>query len=237
MKILNLQVYNQKLNMEESEKTVAGVLNYIKCVFDFKTEDWTGTVKTAYFKNPKTGAVYSQMLDEAGGCFAPHEALADSGYISLSVIGEKDDYRITSSEAMFYNGGTILNGEPSDPTPSQYEQIISIVSETLDSSQKANAAAGKAESAAKNAQYFAENADNAVKNLNISLEQKVDICQGTEDAGKFLGIDNNGNVSPRDTGLDNIKAEINDLNEKKRNPQSGYALEQNSGLYSRGKFD
>lgn len=121
--IFHLTVTNQELVLKESVSSVEENQNYIQCVFDFTTEDWDDTVKTAYFRNPKTGIVTSQMLSE-DQCTIPPESLSDEGYVQFSVAGEKEKYRITSSIVQFFNRPTVYGGDPSDPTPTQYEQIV-----------------------------------------------------------------------------------------------------------------
>lgn len=122
MILISVEVENQKISINKIY-SIRETEGYIKCEFKFATDDWSGTVKTAYFKNACTKAITAQLL-ENDACFIPSEALTAAGYIEFSVAGEKANYRITSAIAEFYNGDTIYGGEPSDPTPSQYDQII-----------------------------------------------------------------------------------------------------------------
>lgn len=146
--ILNLTVENQRLTLAETPFVAEDTEGYIKCVFDFTTEDWNGTVKTAHFKNPKTGEITTQLL-ENDSCMVPPEALTDRGNVYFSVTGEKEGYRITTGVVSIFNAETIYGGEPSDPTPSQYDQIIAAVAESV-------SAAENAESIAENIQQQAE---------------------------------------------------------------------------------
>ena len=140
MSELNLTVSGQHMELQLPADSVEKTLNYIRCVFDFKTDDWNGTVKTAYFRNPRSGLVYSQVL-ENDVCVIPHEALADEGYVSFSVAGEKENYRITSSSVSFFNKPTVYAGEPSNPTPSEYEQLIGLTSDAVTAAEAAQATA------------------------------------------------------------------------------------------------
>lgn len=146
--ILNLTVENQRLTLAETPFVAEDTEGYIKCVFDFTTEDWNGTVKTAHFKNPKTGEITTQLL-ENDSCMVPPEALTDRGNVYFSLTGEKEGYRITTGVVSIFNAETIYGGEPSDPTPSQYDQIIAAVAESV-------SAAENAESIAENIQQQAE---------------------------------------------------------------------------------
>ena len=123
--IFHLTVTNQELTLKEAISifSVEQNQNYIQCDFEFTTEDWRGTTKTAFFRNPKTRTVFAQILND-NQCVIPFEALTDEGYVQFSIVGEKENYRITSSIVQFFNRPTIYGGEPSDPTPSQYDQII-----------------------------------------------------------------------------------------------------------------
>lgn len=104
---------------------------YLFCEFDFATNDWDGTIKTACFRNPYTGNVYTKILDDNNSCEVPPEAIQNIGSVEVSLIGEKEKYRITTSIATFLNRATIPSGEPSEPpTPSQYDQMIALAAET-----------------------------------------------------------------------------------------------------------
>lgn len=134
--ILNLKVDGQTLTLpEDSLGMVEKTLNYVKCVFDFTSEEWNETIKTAYFRNEKTGETASKILQN-NECMIPHEVLEDEGYVSFSVVGEKENYRITSSAVSFFNNPTVYGGEPSDPTPTEYEQIIALSLETMEIAQQ-----------------------------------------------------------------------------------------------------
>ena len=129
--ILNLKVDGQAMIISENNPDmVEKTLNYVKCVFDFVSDEWNGTIKTAYFRNEKTGKIISQILQN-NECMIPHEALSSEGCVSFSVAGEKENYRITSNAVSFFNHPTVYGGEPSDPTPTEYEQIIALSLETM----------------------------------------------------------------------------------------------------------
>lgn len=148
MIVFKLVVKGQELTLSEQSLPVEKTRNLIKCVFDFQTDDWNGTIKTAYFRNATTGIITSQVLYD-NQCLIPIEALSETGYIAFSVAGEKEDYRITSSVVQFFNRATVYGGNSSDPTPSQYEQIMAA----------AAAAQTAAESAEKTADYIKEQAE------------------------------------------------------------------------------
>ena len=134
--ILNLKVDGQTMTISEnSPDMIEKTLNYVKCIFDFVSDEWNGTIKTAYFRNEKTGEIISQILQN-NECMIPHEALSSEGCVSFSVAGEKENYRITSNAVSFFNHPTVYGGEPSDPTPTEYEQIIALSLQTMEIAQQ-----------------------------------------------------------------------------------------------------
>lgn len=153
MIVFKLVVKGQELTLSEQSPPVEKTRNLIKCVFDFQTDDWNETIKTAYFRNATTGIITSQVLHD-NQCLIPIEALSETGYIAFSVAGEKEGYRITSSVVQFFNRATVYGGNSSDPTPSQYEQIMAA----------AAAAQTAAVSAEKTADYIKEQAESGAFN-------------------------------------------------------------------------
>ena len=98
----NLSIANQELSFDENlMPVVENTKGYVKCVFDFQTDDWNGTIKTAYFRNSTTGIITAQILTD-NQCIIPPEALSNEGNIQFSVAGEKEGYRITSSSVQIF---------------------------------------------------------------------------------------------------------------------------------------
>ena len=162
----NLSIANQELSFDKNlMPVVENTKGYVKCVFDFQTDDWNGTIKTAYFRNTTTGIITSQILTD-NQCIIPPEALSDEGNIQFSVAGEKEDYRITSSVVQFFNRATVYGGNSSDPTPSQYEQIM--------------AAAAAAQNAAESAEQTAADIKQQADSGAFNGEQGPQGEQGTQ---------------------------------------------------------
>mgnify|MGYP005794706241 CR=1 FL=1 len=107
--------------------------NYMRMVFDFQTDDWDGTEKTAKFRNPKTEEVYESILDSTGACEIRWEATSDSGIMAVSVFGVDGDYRITTGIASVYLMPTLSGGE-SDTPPSHdvYQQLLTMLGQKAD---------------------------------------------------------------------------------------------------------
>ena len=128
---IEVEVKGQRIKRINSPGSVEDTLNYLTCYFTFDGEEWDNTAKTAYFRNPASGKIYSQILAEDNTCTVPWEALTDQGFVKFSVSGERENYRITTDIESFYNGETVYGGEPSEPpTPSQYDQLIALAEQT-----------------------------------------------------------------------------------------------------------
>ena len=146
MFILNFQVSGQRLTKLNEGYLVERSLNYVGCEFKFQGEEWEGCAKTAFFKNSMKGKERKRFLTDDGFCYVPPEVLIGKASIIVSVVGEKENYRITTGTETFSLNDTLYSGElSSDPTPSQYEQIIAIMQETKEiaESVREDADAGK----------------------------------------------------------------------------------------------
>lgn len=107
--------------------------NYMRMVFDFQTDDWDGTEKTAKFRNPKTEEVYESILDSTGACEIRWEATSDSGIMAVSVFGVDGDYRITTGIASVYLMPTLSGGESdTPPSPDVYQQLLTMLGQKAD---------------------------------------------------------------------------------------------------------
>lgn len=107
-------------NFEPAEKSV----NYLIAEFNFKTEDWLNTQKTAVFENKTTKQRYDALLDE-GHCVVPWEAIDRSGKVGVAVYGVNGTYRITTEAIEFKVNPTLYGGSATqEPTPNVYEQIL-----------------------------------------------------------------------------------------------------------------
>ena len=114
---LEFKVTGQNIEVEEHDKVVADSKNYLKAHFTFSNE-WQG-IKTAIFKKGLT--VLNVILDN-DECFVPWEVIKP-GKFGVSVFcGDliTADISWVNVSASGYEDG----GEPQDPTPDVYTQII-----------------------------------------------------------------------------------------------------------------
>lgn len=154
---INCIVTHQTLTISAPEAAEKSV-NYLECAFYFLTPDWQGLTKTAFFTGTD-GKNYSAVIQD-GTCVVPWEAIAEPGFLRMSVAGfGQMSLIITTDIASLRLRDTIFDGDPSQaPSPDQYTQIMQ------------------------------------------AMTGKVDKDQGTQNAGKVLGINDSGQVEPTEGG-------------------------------------
>lgn len=121
--------------LEVIKSTVSDGINFEKVKFEFPNK-WNGYVKTAVFS--VDNAAYSVVLQpenplciNENECYIPFEVLKPPMFY-LSVFGVKGDSRATTkSVAVGVEKSGYTEGEkPSEPTLSQYEQLVNLATET-----------------------------------------------------------------------------------------------------------
>lgn len=123
--MLKFNVRNQSISRIDNFRPAEKSIKYLLAQFDFKTEDWKETVKTAVFRNTKTGKPYDAILD-GNMCVVPWEVLSESGVFEVSVYGIKEDgSRITTDIDVVNLNSTIYGGSATqDPSPTVYETLV-----------------------------------------------------------------------------------------------------------------
>lgn len=123
---MKIKVVNQRLYLEPPE-TAEGTREYLRAEFSF-SEEWEGTVKTAFFRGAD-GNTYTQLL-ENDACTVPAVALAAPGRVGVSVSGTLGETIITTDIKSFTVPATLSGGTPSNPEPTVWQQILEKVDET-----------------------------------------------------------------------------------------------------------
>ena len=123
---MKIKVVNQRLKIEPPE-TAEGTREYLRAEFSF-SEEWDGTVKTAFFRGAD-GENHPKLLKD-DTCIVPAEALAVPGRVGVSVSGTLGDTVITTDIKSFSVPATLSGGTPSDPEPTVWQQILDKVDET-----------------------------------------------------------------------------------------------------------
>ena len=117
---MKIKVVNQRLYLEPPE-TAEGTREYLRAEFSF-SEEWDGTVKTAFFRGAD-GHAYTQLL-ENDACTVPAVALAVPGRVGVSVSGTRGDTVITTDIKSFSVPATLSGGTPSDPEPTLWQEVL-----------------------------------------------------------------------------------------------------------------
>lgn len=123
---MKIKVVNQRLYLEPPE-TAEGTREYLRAEFSF-SEEWDGTVKTAFFRGAD-GENHPKLLKD-DTCIVPAEALAVPGRVGVSVSGTLGDTVITTDIKSFSVPAILSGGTPSDPEPTVWQQILDKVDET-----------------------------------------------------------------------------------------------------------
>lgn len=133
---INCIVTHQTLAISDPEAAEKSV-NYLECAFYFLTPDWQGLTKTAFFTGTD-GKNYSAVIQD-GTCVVPWEAIAEPGFLRMSVAGfGQMSLIITTDIASLRLRDTIFGGDPSQaPSPDQYTQIMQAMAGKVDKDQGA----------------------------------------------------------------------------------------------------
>lgn len=123
--MLTFIVDKQIITRTDTNKPVSNSVDYLQATFSFSS-DWDGTMKTAIFKRGL--ATIKAVVLENDSCLVPWEIIHENGF-QVSVIGVGNGQRITTNPVYVdIKASGPLTGDTSSPfTPSQYEQIISIL--------------------------------------------------------------------------------------------------------------
>ena len=117
------------------QTTVSDSVLFEKIGFDFP-EGWNGYTKTAVFRNGET--TVSVVLDKSSElytgeneCYIPYEVIKAPQF-TVSVFGVSGESRATTQQASIKvtESGYGTGDTPSEPTLSQYEQLVSIANAT-----------------------------------------------------------------------------------------------------------
>lgn len=132
--MIKANIYDKKLFIENF--TVSDSVKFDTVKFTFP-DSWNGYTKTAVFKT-EGGKIFNVVLDMANPlcvnkneCYIPYEVIKSPCFY-LSVFGVLGESVATTTQVRVpvlqsgYEDGDI----PSEPTPTEYEQIINLVNDT-----------------------------------------------------------------------------------------------------------
>lgn len=122
-------------NIIAYDNTIADSVMFEKIRFNFP-DTWNGYDKTAIFRNgdEKISVVLnsdSALCTGENECYVPYEVIKAPQF-TVSVFGVSGDSRATTPQAriMVRESGYGEGDMPSEPTPTEYEQLLSIANET-----------------------------------------------------------------------------------------------------------
>lgn len=185
--ILKFTVNNQRIYREDNFHVVAGSKNYLKASFEFKTPEWYGKTKTAVFHADKP---YSVVLVN-DTCEVPWEFTAEPGDKYISVFAG-DLITANKAKVEVWESGYKEGETPEPPTPSAYEQFVSLVEEIGD---KASKSAGQAEQSAVSA---SDSSDRAVAAAEAAAQSQE---HASKSASNAVISEKNAKKSENATGI------------------------------------
>lgn len=130
MTTIFLKTIDQELQATRLPKLASNNQNSARVHVEFDAT-WDGYGKSAVFYTSENAKPYKKVLSPDGNCVIPPEVLAEEGTLYIGIEGAKG--RNVKSSAMV--AFKILAGTPtvviSDPTESQYQEIMSAYGETV----------------------------------------------------------------------------------------------------------
>lgn len=151
----------QRLTLS-SNKIVCGTNNFIECLFDFQSSDWTELEKWALFKD---GRNTYEMYIQDNKCIIPAQCISDQGEVIMSVVGRNNGKNITATaedKLLLISGRAFDNPDEERLTPTYLEEVLGKVrDESLKTSESATNAAQSAQEAADSAAAASQSEKNA----------------------------------------------------------------------------
>ena len=160
---IKIIIKTQRLTLS-SNKIVCGTNNFIECLFDFQSSDWTELEKWALFKD---GQNTYEMYIQDNKCIIPAQCISDQGEVIMSVVGRNNGKNITATaedKLLLISGRAFDNPDEGRLTPTYLEEVLGKV---RDESLKA------ATSEANAAQSAQEAADSAAAALQSEKNAKA----------------------------------------------------------------
>lgn len=160
---IKIIIKTQRLTLS-SNKIVCGTNNFIECLFDFQSSDWTELEKWALFKD---GQNTYEMYIQDNKCIIPAQCISDQVEVIMSVVGRNNGKNITATaedKLLLISGRAFDNPDEERLTPTYLEEVLGKV---RDESLKA------ATSEANAAQSAQEAADSAAAALQSEKNAKA----------------------------------------------------------------
>lgn len=158
---IKIIIKTQRLTLS-SNKIVCGTNNFIECLFDFQSSDWTELEKWALFKD---GRNTYEMYIQDNKCIIPAQCISDQGEVIMSVVGRNNGKNITATaedKLLLISGRAFDNPDEERLTPTYLEEVLGKVrDESLKTSESEANAAQSAQEAADSAAAALQSEKNA----------------------------------------------------------------------------
>lgn len=158
---IKIIIKTQRITLS-SNKIVCGTNNFIECLFDFQSSDWTELEKWALFKD---GRNTYEMYIQDNKCIIPAQCISDQGEVIMSVVGRNNGKNITATaedKLLLISGRAFDNPDEERLTPTYLEEVLGKVrDESLKTSESATNAAQSAQEAADSAAAALQSEENA----------------------------------------------------------------------------
>lgn len=192
---IKIIIKTQRLTLS-SNKIVCGTNNFIECLFEFQSSDWTELEKWALFKD---GQNTYEMYIQDNKCIIPAQCISDQGEVIMSVVGRNNGKNITATaedKLLLISGRAFDNPDEERLTPTYLEEVLGKVrDESLKTATSATNAAQSAQEAADSAAAVLQSEKNAKaseKAAEISKEaaaQSETNSKTSEDAARGYADD------------------------------------------------
>lgn len=158
---IKIIIKTQRLTLS-SNKIVCGTNNFIECLFDFQSSDWTELEKWALFKD---GRNTYEMYIQDNKCIIPAQCISVQGEVIMSVVGRNNGKNITATaedKLLLISGRAFDNPDEERLTPTYLEEVLGKVrDESLKTATSATNAAQSAQEAADSAAAALQSEKNA----------------------------------------------------------------------------
>lgn len=192
---IKIIIKTQRLTLS-SNKIVCGTNNFIECLFDFQSSDWTELEKWALFKD---GRNTYEMYIQDNKCIIPAQCISDQGEVIMSVVGRNNGKNITATaedKLLLISGRAFDNPDEERLTPTYLEEVLGKVrDESLKTATSATNAAQSAQEAADSAaaalqsEKNAEASERAAETSKEAAAQSEANSKTSEDAAKGYADD------------------------------------------------
>lgn len=168
---MRFSVNNQIITVEDTE-LVSGSSNLYTAEFNF-SEDWNGFIRVAVFQQENGGSAYHVPLTE-DSCVIPWESISQPGYLKVGVYGVLGNTHKPTiwCQPVFVDKGT-NSAQPSEPSPSVYEEL-------LEKTREAVGTAGQAVEIATEAVEIATNAETTAGQASTTATEAKEIAINAE---------------------------------------------------------